>query len=89
MHRTFPTRSRDTKINGTSNLTEVRTGTNTHDKLLVPQRLWEVAVERHPEVVRVVALIRDDVLEQRGLMTQDFRKPGAVGVHKGDGRIVS
>ena len=41
----------------------------THDELLIPDGIGEVAVESDSEVVGVVPLVRDDVLEQRRAMS--------------------
>ena len=49
-----------------------------YNELLVAYRGWEVAIERDPEVVRVVALVGYDMLQKRSLMPQNLCEARAV-----------
>ena len=50
----------------------------TYNELFVADRVWELAKECHAEVVRIVALVSNDVLQQSGLMSEDLRQTGTV-----------
>jgi hypothetical protein len=49
----------------------------TYDELLVTQRRWEVPIECHSEVFRVVPLVSDNVFEQCGLVDHNLCKSPA------------
>ena len=52
---------------------------NTYNELFIPDCDREIAVEGHPEVVRIIPLVCNDMFKKCGMMSKDFCQTGTRG----------
>lgn len=49
----------------------------TYNEPFIPDGAWEVAIKSYSIIIRIISLVRDDMLQKSCLMPQNFRKSAA------------